>query len=212
MAFRIIKGDTTIEADTEDELKQAIRVLAGTVSTVENLLGDPFVAAAIPADKLRALAPSTEFIPYTPGAPFPHSAMYGTNDYPMGTGELGEYYEPPEEGGQQSLMSDQPKLTVVENGGIVGTVTHIDRSSKAFSVAITEQISVRREHLKVLNAVISFTDGVTAQGVCQILGVGYTFVGPKLSKLQKMALVERIPHSLLWRATDKARRAKLVAS
>lgn len=178
--YRITKGDITIEATTEAELAEAVKVL-GT----PNMLKPPtFEPVAAPA-----------FVPYSHGAPFPDPALYGTAEAPMGTGELGEYYEAPEEKPEQTKLSIVPDVSgdVVDIGG-------------------AEQISVRRSQLHVLNAVLSFPDGVTAQGVCSLLSADYNRVGPRIQKLHKMGLVERIPRSLKWQATEKARHAKLVAS
>jgi hypothetical protein len=73
-------------------------------------------------------------------------------------------------------------------------------------------IPVRRKLLDVLDVIASFPEGITTQGVSTLIGVAASATSHRVTRLKKMGLVESVPHTIYWRATDLARKAKLVAS
>ena len=73
-------------------------------------------------------------------------------------------------------------------------------------------IPVRVVLMEVLEVVKCFPEGITSRGVSELTGVEVGRVSHRLTRLKKMGLVESVKGSINWRATQLARRAKLVAS
>lgn len=73
-----------------------------------------------------------------------------------------------------------------------------------------QHIPVRAKQLDVLEAVLVFAEGVQCKGIEQLLGLPEKAVSGRIQCLKKAGLVELVPHSTRWRATQLARRAKLV--
>lgn len=73
-------------------------------------------------------------------------------------------------------------------------------------------VLVRSVLLDVLKVLPEFPDGITAKGISGLTGVEQSTVIHRLTRLNKMGLAESMPPPMRWRATDLARRAKLVAS
>ena len=75
-----------------------------------------------------------------------------------------------------------------------------------------QMVPVGRKLLDILEIVLCFPDGISSKGVQHLTGLSDGAVGNRLTRLRVAGLLERIPHSITWRATDLARRSKLVAS
>ena len=75
-----------------------------------------------------------------------------------------------------------------------------------------QSIPVPHKQLQVLNTLMEFPDGITARGISSLIGVSPGAIGHRLGKLRERNLVQHIDNTWQWRATDTARRAKLVAS
>lgn len=100
-----------------------------------------------------------------------------------------------------SLEDDKPALTLVPP-------TESDDSVP--EVPTVQHIPVRAKLLEVLECIMLFPEGVESRGVCELLGVGDKGVGNRIQRLKQAGLVEQVPHHRRWRATQLARRAKLV--
>lgn len=73
-----------------------------------------------------------------------------------------------------------------------------------------QHIPVRALLLDVLNAILLFPEGVESRGVAELLGITEKSIGNRIQRLKAAGLVEKVPHHRQWRATQLARRAKLV--
>lgn len=108
-------------------------------------------------------------------------------DPPIGTAYLGEYTS------EATVLPDgyyAPKLAVVPDA--------------------LQHISVSAVNLEVLEAVMLFPEGVTSKGIQQLLGLSDTTASGRVQTLREQGLIERLPHRNIWRATELARRSKLV--
>jgi DNA-binding transcriptional ArsR family regulator len=90
----------------------------------------------------------------------------------------------------------------------------IDVSSKVLALAPSPppMVLVRRILMEVLDVVLTFPEGITSQGISQLTGVRVSTISHRLTRLKRLGLVESVEHSINWRATGLARKAKLVAS
>lgn len=75
-----------------------------------------------------------------------------------------------------------------------------------------QMVPVRRKLLDILEVVLCFPEGISSKGVQNLTGLSDGAVGNRLTRLRLAGLAERVAHHHLWRATDLARRSKLVAS
>jgi hypothetical protein len=113
----------------------------------------------------------------------------GWPDPPIGTAYLGEYTS------EATVLPDgfyAPKLAAVPDADA------------------PKHISVSAVNLEVLEAVMLFPEGVTSKGIQQLLGLSDTTASGRVQTLREQGLIERLPHRNIWRATELARRSKLV--
>lgn len=78
-----------------------------------------------------------------------------------------------------------------------------------------ERIPLLQNLLDVLNVVLTFPEGISAKGIGQLLPITETkptAVGNRLYRLKLMGLVEKVDGHWIWRATQRARDAKLIAA
>lgn len=73
-----------------------------------------------------------------------------------------------------------------------------------------QHISLPRKQNEVLEAVILFPEGVTTNSLSTLLGVSQMVVSGRIQELKVKGLIEKLPGHKAWRATQLARRAKVV--
>lgn len=115
-----------------------------------------------------------------------------------------------------SLPDDVPSGRMSVDMGFIDTES--DDSDEPFLPLATvgtiapQHIPVSVKNMAVLDAVMLFPEGITVKGVSSLTGLEVKTVGGRMQMLKSKGLVELIPHKLDWRATQLARRAKLVAA
>lgn len=81
------------------------------------------------------------------------------------------------------------------------------------TLAPVERIAVQENLLEVLNTVLAFPEGITIKGINTLLAPGAPkAMGNRVYRLKLMGLVEKVDGHWLWRATQRARDAKLIAA
>jgi DNA-binding transcriptional ArsR family regulator len=73
-----------------------------------------------------------------------------------------------------------------------------------------QMIPVRRILLDVYDIIKEFPEGITCKGVSELIGIKADTISHRMTRLKEAGLVEKVPHSIYWRATSLSRRAKLV--
>ena len=119
----------------------------------------------------------------------------------IGLGYLGDY-APARSTLPDGIYRSTPHLTVVPEV----EVSHGD------SVPTVQHIPVSARNMEVLDAVMLFPDGVPSNGIAELIGVPSPIVSGRLQILKDSGLVEKVPGHRAWRATQLARRSKLVLS
>jgi hypothetical protein len=114
---------------------------------------------------------------------------------------------PPIEVRGQYVTADQ--LAELEEDKPVLTLVSESDDSVAESPTV-QHVPVRAILLDVLNAILLFPEGVESRGVAELLGLTDKSIGNRIQRLKGAGLVEKVPHHRQWRATQLARRAKLV--
>lgn len=96
---------------------------------------------------------------------------------------------------------DPPALTLVPPTESDDSVT---------KPATVQHVSLSKVHREMLEAIMLFPEGVTTKSMMILLGLTEKQAGGRIQGLKKRGLIERIPGHWSWRATDLARRAKVV--
>lgn len=92
----------------------------------------------------------------------------------------------------------------------LGIVRDTESDDSDVKPATVQHIPVSAKLLEVLEAVMLFPEGVGCPGISTLLGLTVKTVTGRMQMLKKQGLVETVPHHRAWRATELARRAKLV--
>jgi hypothetical protein len=113
-----------------------------------------------------------------------------------------------------------PRPNLDPYGVTADRLAELEEDAPVLSLVLTESsdsvapqhIPVSRKNNEILEAIMLFTEGVGTSGLTQLLGIPQVIVASRIQALKSAGLVEKIPGHRLWRATQLARRAKLVVS
>jgi hypothetical protein len=183
MSWTVTKDGISVSADTEAELAIALAVMRDVAQ--ENPVGSVHLPVAVNAPSWRVGGPPD-------GKPLPPIAA--DEGYPYDVGERVRVSM-----GFIEDDDDPPVLTLVS-----------ESDDSVTELPTVQHIPVRAILLDVLNVILLFPEGVEARGVCELTGFSDKAIGNRIQRLKNMGLVEKVPHHRQWRATQLARRAKLV--
>lgn len=197
MSYVVSKGDLTVSADTEAELLIAIAALrngGGFNHVYDGPLEAPPKLTGINVHLPGELSSDPKPYAYPPEFSQPDIGYSFDHD-------KAKFVAVPVE---QADYADDPSP-------MARSLELVEESRSMIESIASQLIPVSRRNLEVLEAVMCFPEGVPNRGLQQLLGLREGQISGRLNTLKVKGLVELIPHSLAWRATQLARRSKLVA-
>jgi hypothetical protein len=170
-----------------------IRITKGDITLECETQADVRLALGVFADVDEPPLPSVAVVPVVNGVPVgaPEWRVGGPPDPKPLPPIADEYYPQPPDGGPPEGFRVL-RAVPTESGDSV------------------QHVPVRALLLDVLNAIMLFPEGVETRGVAELLGLTDKSIGNRIQRLKDAGLVEKVPHHRRWRATQLARRAKLV--
>lgn len=225
--MRVTKGDIIIDCATRAELDMALLALSGTESYVRPW---PGVTVPVITEEMLVDRPNPVQQMMAGGDCSLGTATLGEyiteeqeqrlrlvpDPYRFGTGEqCGPAGDP----GTDAVLPHVPLLQHIEYAPpLVGAPVDLAPEPPA-PQAITldsgsgpRYVPVTRKLLDVLVEVVRFPDGVYARGIGELIGVNRATASSRLQGLKALGLVEHpATNQTKWRATQLARRSKLVA-
>jgi hypothetical protein len=172
-----------------------IRISKGGIDILCDTQADVRIAMAALTDGDEPALPAVSVVPVVNGVPAGGPA-WRVGGPPDRTIREGDFMTPDL---LAELEEDKPALRLVSESD--------DSVSESPTV---QHVPVRAILLDVLNAILLFPEGVESRGVAELLGLTDKSIGNRIQRLKGAGLVEKVPHHRQWRATQLARRAKLV--
>lgn len=75
-----------------------------------------------------------------------------------------------------------------------------------------ERVSIPWRHVEVAEILLAFPEGISSRGVATLMGINHSTASQRLAKLRdEWQLAQRVQGRWLWVATDRLRRAQLIA-
>lgn len=184
MTYRISKGDMTVTADTEAELRIAVAMFNERGSAPAWAVGGPRDVTPIGRAYLgEAMQPDIPYGITTEAGERPKLVAVPNTDKQL-----------------YDSMSESAKA-------LFDALTPPDEHP--YSAAV-QHITVSRRNREVLDAVMLFPEGVSTSSLATLLGIKQGVIAGRVQALKDVSLIEKVQGHRLWAATTLARRSKLV--